>query len=156
MIHVLFVCLGNICRSPMAEGLMKKYIAQEGLDGMIHVESRGTSMHEMGQPPHPETLRILKREHASIHGKRAERISPSDFLHFDYIIGMDHQNYRYLISKAGLNRHKVYLLRDIDPNTQGEEVPDPYDSGRYEETYQLLSTSLKQWVEHLKKPENPY
>ncbi len=64
---------------------------------------------------------------------------------------MDHHNVRTLINKAGVHRHKVYLLRDIDPLTQGEEVPDPYYSGRYEETYQLLSSSLKLWLEHLKK-----
>jgi len=151
MINVLFVCLGNICRSPMAGGLMKKFINDEGLSGVIHVESRGTSTYEIGNPPHPETLRILKREHAMLVGKRAEQIKSIDFLHFDYIIGMDHHNVRTLINKAGVHRHKVYLLRDIDPLTQGEEVPDPYYSGRYEETYQLLSSSLKLWLEHLKK-----
>lgn len=151
MINVLFVCLGNICRSPMAEGLMKKYIEEEGLSGVIHDESRGTSAYEIGQPPHPETMKILKREQAPLIGKRAEQIKSSDFIHFDFIIGMDHTNVRQLISKSGAYRHKVYLLRDIDPTTHGEEVPDPYYSGRYEETYQLLAPSLKQWLEHLKK-----
>ena len=151
MIKILFVCLGNICRSPMAEGLMKKYIHEEGLNHLIHVESRATSRYEIGNPPHPKTEAILKRENALLFGKYAQQINYQDFEIFDYIIGMDLENVATLKHIAKQHVKKVYLLRDIDELTKGEEVPDPYYSGYYEQTYQLISQSLKQWIDYLKK-----
>jgi protein-tyrosine phosphatase len=156
MKKILFVCLGNICRSPMAEGLMKKMIKDQELEKWITVESRATSSYEIGRPPHPKTMAILSREGAELTAKKAEQIKKEDFDSFDYIIGMDDQNVEVLKKMANQHAHKVYLFRDIDPNTQGEQVPDPYYSGKYEETFGLIQQSLIKWLEHLKKTEDCY
>ncbi|MBE0700907.1 MAG: low molecular weight phosphotyrosine protein phosphatase [Acholeplasmataceae bacterium] len=151
MIRVLFVCLGNICRSPMAEGIFKKMIKDEGLEKHIIVESRATSTWEEGNPPHPETIKILNRlgvDHSRMFSTIIQKV---DFDAFDYIIGMDHENIGYLMRHAEAKSHKVHLLRDISRKTRGEIVPDPYYNGKYEETYQLLHESLKLWLKKLKK-----
>lgn len=150
MIKILFVCLGNICRSPMAEGLMKKKIKEAGYERFFHIESRATSTYEIGQPPHPKTQAILKRENASLINKTAQQISSHDFESFDMIIAMDQSNVFDLQRMYSHNHHKIYLLRDIDKNTKHEDVPDPYYSNRYEETFKMIDESLDAWVNHLK------
>lgn len=156
MIKVLFVCLGNICRSPMAEGLMKKRLKELNLSESIHVESRATSSYEIGQPPHPKTNAILKREGALLTGKTAKRITQIDFEQFDYIIGMDMENVQDLKEKAGTHKDKIYLFRDMGSSIKGLEVPDPYYSGKYEETFNLINTSLDHWIHHLIKSNDSY
>lgn len=146
MIHVLFVCLGNICRSPMAEGLFKKMVEDAGLREHFFIESRATSTLEIGNQPHPRTAIILEREKAQLIGKKSQQITQEDFQRFDYIIGMDHENIKHLKKHAGFNQHKVYLLRDIDPNQKDQIVPDPYYTGLYEDTYKLLKDGLKKWL----------
>lgn len=151
MIKVMFVCLGNICRSPMAEGLFKKMIQDQGLEDRFEVESRATSRYEIGRPPHPGTQAILSREGAQLKDKHATQISSIDFDLFDVIIGMDNENVSDLKRMTKTHKDKVYLFRDIDPNARGEDVPDPYYSGRYEETFQLISKCLPLWLDKLKK-----
>ncbi len=150
MIKVLFVCLGNICRSPMAEGMLRKMVKDQGLESRIHIESRATSTWEDGNPPHLGTRKILDKIGVDYQGKVSTQIKESDFDEFDYIIGMDHENIKYLQSHAGRNSKKIYLLRDIDPNSKGEIIPDPYFSGEHEKTYLLLDDALKLWFLKLK------
>jgi protein-tyrosine phosphatase len=135
----------------MAEGLFKKLIRNEGLEKFIHVESRATSTYEIGRPPHPRTQAILHREDAMLVGKRAEQITHSDIESFDIIIGMDKENVMDLKHMTKDHHKKIYLFRDINPLTKDQDVPDPYYSGRYEETYQLIQESLPLWLERLKK-----
>lgn len=151
MKRVMFVCLGNICRSPMAEGLFKKMIKEKGLEDLIHVESRATSSYEIGRPPHPKTLAILHREKAMLIGKSSEQITHRDIESFDLIIGMDQENVNDLKHMAKYYQQKIYLFRDINPQTKDQDVPDPYYSGRYEETFHLIQESLPLWLERLKK-----
>lgn len=147
MVKVLFVCLGNICRSPMAEGLFQKLIDDHQLNHKIHVSSRATSMYEVDNPPHYGTQNILKRMGIDFSHMFSKQIKEEDFQTFDYIIGMDHQNLAYLKRHAGKHQHKVFLLRDIDPNTKGEIIPDPYYDGSHETTFVLLKESLKLWFD---------
>jgi protein-tyrosine phosphatase len=145
MIRVLFVCLGNICRSPMAEGLFKKYVEDQKMDHHFRIESRGTSTWEVGNPPHPNTQKILKRLNISIEGMKSEHITKIDLETFDYIIGMDHDNIKYLRNMGKEYHHKIHLFRDINPVSQHEIVEDPYYTGKYEETNQLLSKDIELW-----------
>ena len=105
---VCFVCLGNICRSPMAEGLYQKRIRDLGLSHLISVESRATSSYEIGRPPHPGTAKILRRENAELVGKKAQRISMNDVEEFDIIIGMDQDNVNDLKRIAG--KHHIRFI----------------------------------------------
>ena len=145
MIKVLFVCLGNICRSPMAEGLFKKCVEDQGMKDHFRIESRATSTWEVGNPPHPGTQKILKGLDISIEGMKSEHIHKNDFEEFDYIIGMDHDNVNYLNHLGQNYKHKIHLFRDINPKTKGEIVPDPYYTGKYEETYRLLAEDIELW-----------
>jgi len=150
VIKIVFVCYGNICRSPMAEGMFQKIIESQNLSKEILVQSRGTSSYEVGQPPHPKTQQILNRLNIAFHHMTSKKIETADYSDFDYIVGMDHENVDYLKRHAGQQSHKVFLLRDIDPQTKGEIILDPYYTGRYEETYELLKESLGLWVEKLR------
>jgi len=150
MKKVLFVCLGNICRSPMAEGMLSKLIEEQGLSQQIEVASRATSTWELGNPPHIGTQHVLNRIGFDWQNKKAEQINPKDFETYDYIIAMDHHNVKYLSEHAGIHKDKVWLLRDIDEKTKGEIVPDPYFDHTHEVTYRLLSESLPQWLEKIK------
>lgn len=148
---ILLVYLGNICRSPMAEGLMNKKIKDLGLNKKILVESRATSSYEIGRSPHEKTQRILRREKAELSQKKAQRISQSDFETFDYIMGMDKENVADLKRLTKTYNYKIHLFRDINPLTKGEDVPDPYYSGNFDETFLLVNEYLDLWLDHIKK-----
>src|SRR5690606_26136176 len=124
MTRVLFVCLGNICRSPMAEGLFKDYVAKKGLSDKFYFESRAIAAWEQGNPVHPETLQILEKHNIKLEHKTTKRITERDFLEYDYIIGMDKKNLRFLKNfEEGHYSNKVHLL------VPKKEVPDPYITG---------------------------
>src|SRR5690554_5601609 len=92
MIRVLFVCLGNICRSPMAEAVFRHYVEEAGLSHRIEVDSAGTGDWHIGNPPHQGTRNILRKQQISYDGIKARQVNGEDFTSFDYIIAMDEQN----------------------------------------------------------------
>jgi protein-tyrosine phosphatase len=131
MKRLLFICLGNICRSPAAEGIMKSLIEQENLQDIIYVDSAGTINYHSGELPWPEM-----REHAILRGydltHRARQFKPvKDFSEFDYIVTMDDQNYRDIIKldKDGLYYSKIFRMAQFSSRQDVQSVPDPYDCG---------------------------
>ena len=146
MTRVLFVCLGNICRSPMAEGLFRKRVIELGLDGDIHIESRATSSWEVGNKPHPKTQSILEKNDAYFNDMRSEKINEKDFETFDFIIGMDLENIKNLKRIAGKNEHKIYLYLDVCNKNKGQEIDDPYYTNKYQETYELIVKAMDCWM----------
>lgn len=146
---VLFVCLGNICRSPMAEGIFQHLVDQRGLTAAFRVESAGTAAYHIGKRAHPLTREVLA-ENGVDHRATARQVSPEDFDAFDVILAMDRQNLRDLERIAPANA-KARLALVLEP-VGGGEVPDPYDGDRdgYERNYDLLLPALEAWLDRLR------
>lgn len=151
MISVLFVCLGNICRSPMAEAVFRHYVQEAGLSDRIQTDSAGTGNWHIGEPPHQGTRHKLEEKGISYEGITARQVAKKDFAHFTYIIGMDESNVSNLRKLAGDPEAKVYRFVDFIPETTYTEVPDPWYTGNFDETYQLISVGCKELLELIKK-----
>jgi protein-tyrosine phosphatase len=149
MITVLFVCLGNICRSPMAEAVFRHYVKVAGLEEKIHIDSAGTGDWHIGNIPHIGTRTRLDEAGIPHNGIRARQIAPSDFTHFDYIVVMDDKNFKNLTRLAGIPYSHLYRLVDFIPTTSYQEIPDPYFTGDFEETYQLITAGCHELLNHI-------
>ncbi|MCW6039014.1 low molecular weight phosphotyrosine protein phosphatase [Spirulina subsalsa FACHB-351] len=128
--QVLFVCLGNICRSPSAENIMKYLVAQRNLSDQILCDSAGTSSYHIGSPPDRRMQLAGKQRGITLTGS-ARRFSPEDFEQFDLILAMDHSNYQDILAldRQGKYRDKVHLMCDFATAHPDREVPDPYYGG---------------------------
>lgn len=146
MTKVLFVCLGNICRSPMAEAIYKAEIAKRKLDWQI--DSAATSSWEVGHSAHPGTKKRLRQAGLSSEGLISRQITEADFAKFDWIIGMDQSNVEKLQALAPADTTaKIRSYLSVVPGKETAEVPDPYYTGDFEETYQLLQEGIPFWLE---------
>ncbi|MFZ4865872.1 low molecular weight protein-tyrosine-phosphatase [Enterococcus casseliflavus] len=146
MTKVLFVCLGNICRSPMAEAIYKAEIAKRKLDWQI--DSAATSSWEVGHSAHPGTKKRLRQAGLSNEGLISRQITEADFAKFDWIIGMDQSNVETLQALAPADTTaKIRSYLSVVPGKETAEVPDPYYTGDFEETYQLLQEGIPFWLE---------
>ncbi|MDQ1002603.1 protein-tyrosine phosphatase [Neobacillus niacini] len=153
MINVLFVCLGNICRSPMAEGVFRDLLKKENLSSKVSVDSAATSSWHIGAPPHKGTLAILKKYNISANGLVGRQLTKEDFETFDYIIGMDESNVRNIFEITGKPQHpKIFRLLDLTKHNK--DVPDPYYTGDFEETYQLVSDGCRALLRKIRMEHN--
>lgn len=142
MIKVVFVCLGNICRSPMAEAIFRHKVKEAGLDEKILVDSRGTSNWHIGKRPHEGTLKILDQYNISSEGMTASQYKKEDLTEFDYIVAMDKSNIENIeLVNETKDSEKVFLLLDLLDDVDTKDVPDPYFTGDFDETYDLVSRS---------------
>lgn len=137
MIRVLFVCLGNICRSPMAEAVFSDMVRNAGLSDRIEAHSAGTGHWHLGESPHEGTRRILKRNRIDYNG-RARLLTEDDLQRFDHIITMDEANRRDVVA-LGPARGRIALLMSFAQEAGVDEVPDPYYTGRFDEVYELVT-----------------
>jgi protein-tyrosine phosphatase len=129
-VKILFVCLGNICRSPTAEGVLRHRVSQATPALQVQVDSAGTAGYHIGDPPDPRSQRAALRRGIDISGLRARQISRSDFSSFDLILAMDRGNLRDLEAKRpNRSRAKLQLFLEYAPQTGRLEVPDPYYGG---------------------------
>lgn len=148
MYKVLVVCLGNICRSPMAEAVFRKKVADRGLSDQFQIESRATSRWEEGNPPHVGTRKKLKSKGISCEGMHSEQMRTADFHEFDWIIGMDYQNVQDLKALAPTGTvEKIHLLLEVSPESSHQEVPDPYCTGDFDLTFELVDEATSKWLE---------
>ena len=148
MIKILFVCHGNICRSPMAEFILKDMIKKQNLSHKYEIHSAATSCEELGNPVYPPAKKILARNGISCEGKRARRITTSDFKYFDYIIGMDRYNLKNIerIMPEG-STCKTGLLMDFT-DTPGD-VADPWYTDDFEKTFRDILKGCISFLEFL-------
>lgn len=141
MICVLFVCLGNICRSPMAEAVFRDKIKKADAVERVAVDSAGTGNWHLGSRPHRGTRKILTDAGISFENIRARQIVPDDFRRFDKIIAMDRNNEQDLRRMAGQNKvyaSRIFRFMQLLENRPTADVPDPYYTGRFDEVFQLV------------------
>ncbi|MEH7386921.1 low molecular weight protein-tyrosine-phosphatase [Bacillus sp. JJ1521] len=152
MIKVLFVCLGNICRSPMAEAIFRDMVKKDGLANEIQVDSAGTGDWHIGHPPHQGTQTILTKNNVSFEGMKARKVIQADLEQFDYIIAMDSDNMRNLKRMTGTEKTgQIKRLLDFVEDSKVTDVPDPYYTGNFDEVYELVSNGCKRLLDVIKK-----
>ena len=144
MTRVLFVCHGNICRSPMAEFVMKDMVHRRGLDDRFEIASAATSREEIGNPVYPPARRKLAEHGISCGGHHARQMTREDYDRYDYIVGMDMANLRNICRIAGGDpMGKVSLLLDHTARA-GQEVADPWYTGDFDETWDDVTEGCEQ------------
>ncbi len=152
---VIFVCLGNICRSPMAEAMFKQLVKEAGLQDQITVDSAGTSDIAEGSPADSRTKAILDKYHIPDDGMIARQLTDRDYYEADYIIPMDQMNVRDAkdMAPAGLEK-KVYGIYAATPGKEGHYIVDPWITHRFQDTYDSLSEALPGWLTKLQNELN--
>ncbi len=152
MVKILFVCLGNICRSPAAEGVFRHIACNAGLDEKITVDSAGTGNWHIGQQPDSRVRAVAHRRGIDLSSLRARQVGPPDFERFDYIVAMDRGNVRDLMDCApGGHARKIVLLLDFLPEFEDKDVPDPYQGSArdFEIMFQLVERGVRALMEHI-------
>lgn len=151
-IGVLFVCLGNICRSPLAEGVFSQLVQREGLAERFDIDSAGTSSWHCGEPPDPRTTE-LARQRGVILEHAARQVERADFERFDYVLAMDASNLGKLQRLAPASDARVALLRSFDPDAGDDlEVPDPYFGGAdgFAHVHDLVESACEGLLAHIR------
>lgn len=150
MIKILFVCHGNICRSPMAEFLLKHMVKEKGIAGQFQIASAATSTEEIGNPVHYGTRRKLAQYGISVTGKTAIRMQKRDYDSYDYLIGMDDANIRNMCRIAGGDPdHKICKLLEFAGSTR--DIADPWYTGNFDETYDDILEGCKALLKQLQR-----
>lgn len=140
--RILFVCLGNICRSPTAEGVCRKLAGQRGM--ALEIDSAGTGAWHAGEPPDRRAQSEARRRGIDLSGQRARAVRPEDFAHFDHILAMDAENLSNLKKACPpAQRHKLRRLLDLAPSLHTRDVPDPYYGGPdgFAQVFDLIETA---------------
>jgi protein-tyrosine phosphatase len=155
MLKLCFVCLGNICRSPIGEGVMRHLAREAGLSAAVEVDSAGTAGYHSGQPPDARARAAGRRAGVEV-GGRARQFKSDDFSRFDYVLAMDDANFRDLSALAPdlAARKKLHLLRSFDPaSPRGASVPDPYygDEADFDEVVRICLAACEPLLAKLRR-----
>lgn len=153
--RVLFVCMGNICRSPTAEGVFKRLVNDAGLDAEIESDSAGTHDYHIGDPPDARSQAAAGRRGYDLSALRARQFANDDFAAFDYVLAMDETNLTALLSLCPAHyRERVKLFLEFAPEAGHREVPDPYYGGAqgFEEVLDLVELAAQGLLDHIAGP----
>lgn len=153
MLKILFVCHGNICRSPMAEFVMRDLIQKHGMGKSFHIASAATSREELGNPVHSGTRNKLKEYGISTYGKYAVQLCKEDYINYDYLIGMDQWNLKNMIRILGSDQdNKMALLLDYTDHPR--DIADPWYTGDFDKTYRDVLEGCKGLLKHIMDQTN--
>jgi len=153
MKKILFVCLGNICRYPMAEAIFNHKIAQMGLSAHFQADSTGTANYHVGEDPDPRTVETVEKNNITISHK-GQQFKKNHDSEFDYLIAMDQSNKEnMLLELKATDQNQVMLMRDFDPAGKGKDVPDPWFGGMqgFDDVYGILDRSIEELIHYLRK-----
>ncbi len=157
-LKITFVCLGNICRSPTAEGVFQHLVNRKGFSELVEVDSAGTAAYHVGEPANSKSKLIAEQNDVSINS-RARKFEYSDFEYFDLVIAMDRENLRDLhqLDRKKQYHDKIYLLRDFDPLPGEGEVPDPYYGGihGFELVFEIVMRSCESLLDTIRPHLKP-
>ncbi|NIP71660.1 MAG: low molecular weight phosphotyrosine protein phosphatase [Gammaproteobacteria bacterium] len=153
MPKVLFVCLGNICRSPTAQGVFMKLVEEQGLAHVVAADSAGTHAYHVGEPPDPRAQEAARKRGIDLSPQRARQVVERDFETFDYLVAMDTENLAFLCSLCSPRQEgKVRLLMEFAPGSGLRDVPDPYYGARngFERVLDLVEEAAGGLIGHLR------
>lgn len=156
-VHVLFVCAGNICRSPMAEAVFRHKLQKAGLDGRVTVDSAGTKPWSVGERPHRGAVRELQRRGIPVPDRRARQLTSEDLERADLIVVMDLDNLndvRAMVRTLGLDKEPRLLLEFLDDPRAPMEVPDPYFSHEFGRVFDLINRATDGLLEFVRRTYN--
>lgn len=156
--RVLFVCMGNICRSPTAEGVFRRVAADLAPELKVEIDSAGTHAYHLGQPPDPRARRAAERRGFDLSGQRARQVKVEDFTYYELVLAMDRQNHEALRELAPPEWHeRIRLFLEFAPELGRADVPDPYYGGvtGFEQVLDLVEHASRGLVEHLKRTPAP-
>jgi len=152
VISVLFVCLGNICRSPTAEGVFRDLVERENLPQAIHIDSAGTAAYHVGSAPDSRAQAEAQKRGIDITGLRGRQARADDFQKFDYVLAMDSENHRNLQAICPLgSEDKLHMFLDFAPDLPQRDVPDPYYSGGFDTVYDMIESAAKGLLADIRK-----
>lgn len=153
MIKIIFICLGNICRSPMAEFIFKDLVKKHGLEDRFFVQSAATSNEEYGNPVHPKTRNKLAQYNISTTGKTSIPLSKTDYDKYDYIIAMDSSNVKNIINIMKTDP-KNKITRLLDYTNKPRDIADPWYTNNFDKTYDDISQGCNELLKYLIKKHN--
>ncbi|MBQ2967359.1 MAG: low molecular weight phosphotyrosine protein phosphatase [Clostridia bacterium] len=148
MKKVMFVCHGNICRSPMAEFLMKDMVKKQGREAEFFIASSATSTEEIGNPPHPGTRKKLAEFNISTAGKQAVQLTKADYDKYDYFLGMDSMNIRNML-RIFKDDPQNKVMRLLDFTDVPRDIRDPWYTGNFDETYEDIQEGILAFLGNL-------